>query len=1547
MLESQCQRDTRRTRWRVSVRETHGGHVGESVSERDTEDMLESQCQSDTRRTRCVRETHGGDVGESVSERHTEDTLESQCQSDTLRTRWRISVRRDQDHNLYLNKILKHQECKKQFAVLFSKMYPALMKCFIDDDHDHSVCAVAESVQMFTVPTLARMLVTELNLLQVILDTFLEHCKPKLNTDGRFAFERQERNPAFRRSQYMLYDLKYVLTCRPSPQEWTDALRTSFLNGFSSMLKLLKSMQGMDAVTRQTGQHIEFEPEWEGAFNLQLKLADNLAIIQDWCGTDETVLLDAIAMTLNTLVACRDPSAKMTVCTVGQWKATCIKYDVSTQPVSIHLPVTRLLAGLYPHLNKLGLSFREAHKQQWLIHGQPQQLIADPWLRVSAVDLIEPSLRTQVLISQTQAGMWRRNGYSLLNQIYFYHNVRCCSEMYDKDVTMLQTGAALIDSNEFIIYLLNKFSLLNWAKEDYDMPSKDGSPDDCLRQVIVLAEEFLNLLIIIIGERYECGVGEVDPEDTIKREIIHQLCIHPMAHSELTKSLPENPYHETGIDHIVQQVAVFKKPVSSTGKGMYELKPECYTEYNPFFYHYTRAEQSKSEEMQRKRKKSLNEDQALPPPVPPPFAAGYIPVTKLLHSDLLLYLLRILLKRTAAKRSRSWSETQFEKVLHLIGLALYEEQRMHNAGQHFGFIEKATTDNSNILEMLQKLNGHPNITHEPQKDLLTWVIQLFTKTRQSVCGTDAVEMLPVMPSVSDEKLEKERKRKAELAAKRRLRIMAQISKMQKEFIRENSELFESTSCELKLAGSDMDISQSVAQFDMFPIAVGSKRSISSMTSVMLETCILCQEKQEITHNERAMVLASFIHKSTVLSKSRGKVIEDPEQHDPLFTSADLPVGAHTATCGHIMHADCWQRFFDAILAKERRRTLRFRHHVSYDIDKGEFLCPLCETLSNSVLPIIPHLGTLLKNNTEKEVDLSVNDWLDGIQKTVRSSIQEAKDRESQEEAYLFVPCPMSSITKMMAESVAKNFQLLFDYVYDDSSGHFSDSISEMLRKFSTDAYAIGLGVQADDDNIRVPILAWATCAYTITATEQCLRDEGKPLFGSLPSRQGDCLSSLVKFAAVCSQVIQPDVVKKHCITLLSALVCESADHRLQQTPSVLTMDMFDCLVKLCLSLPTLYAEDVSSNKLSRIPTGGLNDLHCLHMALTAHLVQIMLLAAFSEEQESMDTESEAGDCDEVVVTESVDTESEAGDCDDVVVTESMDTESEAGDCDEEEALLKTYLHLRHKAKLPCEHIPSAWQLWTYVREASLPFLRCAALFFHYLTGVAAPELLLEAGRDEFPLLCQYLALPASLAILFEQGTIIKRLVDSWCEDDSVQRQLLTTGGSSAVATIKYPMRVNHLIDLPHDYIELINKVSTFTCPSSDGDDSRAPALCLVCGKMLCSQSYCCQRDLDNMTVGAATAHAETCGAGIGIFLRVRECHVLLLFNRTKGCFVPAPYLDDYGETDQGLRRGNPLHLCMERYRKLQKLWLTHSIPEEIVHLLEANSNLMAIEWQHL
>jgi len=35
--------------------------------------------------------------------------------------------------------------------------------------------------------------------------------------------------------------------------------------------------------------------------------------------------------------------------------------------------------------------------------------------------------------------------------------------------------------------------------------------------------------------------------------------------------------------------------------------------------------------------------------------------------------------------------------------------------------------------------------------------------------------------------------------------------------------------------------------------------------------------------------------------------------------------------------------------------------------------------------------------------------------------------------------------------------------------------------------------------------------------------------------------------------------------------------------------------------------------------------------------------------------------------------------------------------------------------------------------------------------------------------------------------------------------------------------------------------------------------------------------------------------------RVKECQILLLNGQMKGCFLPPPYLDDHGETDQGLK----------------------------------------------
>ena len=69
-----------------------------------------------------------------------------------------------------------------------------------------------------------------------------------------------------------------------------------------------------------------------------------------------------------------------------------------------------------------------------------------------------------------------------------------------------------------------------------------------------------------------------------------------------------------------------------------------------------------------------------------------------------------------------------------------------------------------------------------------------------------METVQATTAAQDEKAEKERKKKADLAARRRAKLMAQMSAMQKNFIKENAELFESTSMELPTAAEfSMDV----------------------------------------------------------------------------------------------------------------------------------------------------------------------------------------------------------------------------------------------------------------------------------------------------------------------------------------------------------------------------------------------------------------------------------------------------------------------------------------------------------------------------------------------------------------------------------------------------------------------------------------------------------------------------------------------------------------------------------------------------------------------
>uniref|UniRef100_A0A3B4H9W6 E3 ubiquitin-protein ligase n=1 Tax=Pundamilia nyererei TaxID=303518 RepID=A0A3B4H9W6_9CICH len=960
--------------------------------------------------------------------------------------------------------------------------------------------------------------------------------------------------------------------------------------------------------------------------------------------------------------------------------------------------------------------------------------------------------------------------------------------MYDKDIVMLQIAASKMDPNHFLILVLLRFELF-----DYFNRSCSSKDQDELTQWNRLTEEMLYLLIAII-ERYVPGISQLTKEDVTMREVIHLLCIEPMAHSSLVKALPENESHETGLETVITKVATFKPGVS--GHGLYEVKKEHLVEFNPFFYHYSRSQHSKAEESQKKRRAQEGNDK-LRPPVPPAFCSEFSYIVQLLCCDIMVHILRNVLQRAAEDRPTHWTEAMIQRALHLIGQALLEEKsQLEDVTAEevtFDFSLKMGAEHGkSVFLLLSKIKTLPSL--EAQKDMIKWVLQMFEVVkclRENSSPTVSMSMETAKPEESAQDKEKaERKRKAEAAKLHRQKIMAQMSAMQKNFIESNKMLYDN----MPESGTQ---GETVAELC---VAVGPHRGSTPADREVL-TCILCQEEQEVMAQAPAMGLTACVQRSTVLTQCRGK---------PLFMSPDLAVGTHTGSCGHVMHATCWQRYYEAV-----QNTTRNRLHAELiiDLENGEYLCPLCKSLCNTVVPLIPlEPLTFDENAAIIGEHLTLPRWIQILSARIKGLQSIAQDNGS---------------TGLCGEG-QPDFRSILSYGVQERK--FSDSITEMLVVCATTVHRVGLKTAPNELCPRVSIMAWNTCAFTIQAIENILEQEGKPLFGSLQNRQLAGMKAIVQFSATQGPKSSQAVIQRHFTDMLGLLPVMSR----KNTPSLLEVDLFHLLVGLVLSIPSLYQEETVDLQPSAV-SAAYNHLHILHLVTMAHVLQILLSSA------------------------------------------------------------------------------------ERVKTGIAPFLRCAALFFNCLTGVPPPEE------------CSYLALPSNVFQLFHDHR--------WCGSPVVTKAL-----KGKIQTV-YPRKRNRLIELPEDYSTLLNQASHFRCPKSTDDERKHPTLCLFCGAMLCSQSSCCLSQLEGEDVGACTAHAATCGAGVGMFL-IRECEIVLMASRTRGSTYPAPYLDDYGETDPHLR-GNPLHLCPERYRKLNQLWQQHCILEEIARSLEVVNVMFAFEWQML
>ncbi|KAF1770368.1 hypothetical protein GCK72_002186 [Caenorhabditis remanei] len=880
-------------------------------------------------------------------------------------------------HQLLMRTVFMIYNQKVRFAKAFMKHYNEIYEDFIKDDHEMDVSVVGLSVQFMTVPSLARKLVAEDEAFSVISKAIRVQTDKyiKLNADekvARFDFASRSFPADLRRSLQITRDMAYILNAVPSETDWTRELIDGFVSGFADFLVFVQRLQGMDEVKRQAVEHQVWESEWETAFNILLRLKDAITLAISWAETNEEVHNRVLLMCLELMnnmppvyTKADDDSKEVTI-TINGESCKITHFDVLKSATSIHQPVVRIIAGLFTAQNHAMFLMRND------CGNEIQEQIKTILITNEDTNLYELSLRVLVLCAQSNASLWRRNGFSLVNQIHNYFSPLCRNEMFDRDILMMQVGAAMTPPLKFIIHLLQRFRLDKWATIEFEQDKATAAQikpesEDLSKTMVTIAEEFFQCLILILCERYAHGVGKTNPIDGLKREVIHILCTgsHTFSHIQQKVSHDSNA-KRISLHDAVNQVADFRKPLS-TSAGQFHCKESSLPVYSPFFMHYSKSDQSAAEQSQARVRAKLDKNiRACAPPVLPDFLSFFEQIPMLLKSGILIHVFRLVIDR-ATRRSRFSSDRLFHKVLYLIGIALNEEEKCSS----FGFTQKAE-ESVGLLALLEGLIGKPESSICPI--LLEVTVDKYRKLLKSKTGPS--EPAPAadqkQPLHSAEELKAKR---AARAAEMRQKAMAKMSNMQSKFMKKIE--VEDTKDESQPSAEksdgvvknedyenkqffDEDVVKQIGHD--FPVCIGRNKWQTEVVKPRTLTCILCQEDEVIAPQQgKPMVCAAFIQQSQLFThkNKNGELMTSSSgtisTRDLLTAPATLQYGVDVSTCSHSMHYECYRSLSESNRSRDslRARQVGQHAHKMVDTESGEYQCPLCKRLSNAAIPILP------------------------------------------------------------------------------------------------------------------------------------------------------------------------------------------------------------------------------------------------------------------------------------------------------------------------------------------------------------------------------------------------------------------------------------------------------------------------------------------------------------------------------------------------------------------------------------------------------------------
>ncbi|XP_016997606.2 E3 ubiquitin-protein ligase Ubr3 isoform X2 [Drosophila takahashii] len=654
--------------------------------------------------------------------------------------------------------------------------------------------------------------------------------------------------------------------------------------------------------------------------------------------------------------------------------------------------------------------------------------------------------------------------------------------------------------------------------------------------------------------------------------------------------------------------------------------------------------------------------------------------------------------------------------------------------------------------------------------------------------------------------------------------------------------------------------------------VGHRRRIAERLPLPLNV----EDEDRLRHSTR--LAAEFGRRTELLSLKFG------DESWYLSNNMAYDNGVHVQSCGHHVHLSCLEAYLKTLYTTQRQPVQ----------DRGEFYCPVCRQLSNSVLPLSPQLDrpTHIVRSGNQPFERLVADLTDLIKEN--ETIPPTKLTEAMGHAMEV----MTNIAQRKVKYASITFRKLFIFVTSIARTNLE---AEIIQRGGSLCSANATRYKPKRDCI-VPLL------HVLSVHVRVLVEW--PLWSSWASLAGLPVSETEPLPAHCLELI-PSLLADPIALLLKFILL---------APLHLDQDYFTCMVKVMYNL--LYYQIVVQLCVT------LTDLECDHIlkvygssgaesqpesAAGASGSSYNRRRAGSQQQSS----SQLGKAMALVLSQTNELAHLRRDC--IPSTSSSAAAAAAAGSSSASA---TATSSSSASSSPHEVNLKSMEL--QLQSLCLPFLRVAALLRQHLYRHEMPEI--SAPGLEFVRLVYYLELVtdsmdwdcfnASKGLCFIPGTE-QTLPQFWCQQLMEVRPPADTVRELVLINQHSLWQQPRLLELPREYERLFTYYHERPCLNCYKVPKES-SICLLCGTIVCLKQNCCAEN----DCCEAVRHTLSCGGGIGIFLVVTSTYIIVIRGR-RACLWGSLYLDDFDEEDRDLKRGKPLYLSQDRFNLLESQWLSH------------------------